>query len=138
MISSITDGRIRIKTNRLKNKRVSDSIKGKVEALNGVSAVRTNPGASSIVVHFNKNQVDIEQLENEIFELCSPPKANKKSKPKISRRVNQASKIGMMATLSASLVYGFMGKKKPHIYYGSAFVGLAGLHMLKHSKSLIK
>lgn len=139
MIVSTCEGRLRVKASRLKSKKVSESIKRKVEALTGVHGVRTNPAAASIVVSFDRAQVDAEQLENDVFDICSPPAKPKSSgKVRISRRVNQASKVGMMATLSASLVYGFMGKKKPHIYYGSAFVALAGVHMLKHSKSLIK
>lgn len=139
MIVSSCGGRLRVKAKRLKNKSISNKIKTKVEELEGVNGVRVNPSAASLIVNFDQSLVDVESLEDSVFAICSPPINGKNgSKSRISKRINQASKVGMMATLSASLIYGAMGKKKPHIYYGSAFVGLAGLHMLKHSKSLLR
>lgn len=139
MIISTSEGRLRIKTNRLKNQRIAQQIKGKVAQLHGVQQVRANPGAASLIILFDQNSQDLTTLEEQVITLCSPP-AKRKSRPQrtVSRRLNQASKAGMVATLTASLVYGYLGKKKPHIYYGSAFVGLAGLHMLKHSKTLLR
>lgn len=140
MIVSTVDGRLRVRANRLKSRKISNSVKERIEALPGVTGVRTNPGAASIVVHFHAEQVETDLLEDEIVKICTPTAngSNGNGKKQLSKRLNQASKVGMIATLATSLAYGFMGKKKPHIRYGTAFVALAGVHMLKHSRNLLR
>ena len=140
MIVSTVDGRLRVRANRLKSKKVSESVKNRIEALTGVTTVRTNPGAASVVVHFHAEQVDTDVLEEEIVTICTPAtnSNDRNGKSQLSKRLNQASKIGMVGTLATSLAYGFMGKKKPHIRYGTAFLALAGMHMLKHSRTLLR
>jgi copper chaperone CopZ len=138
MIVSEVDGRIRIRAKRLKSSKIANSIKGKVEELEGVHTVRVNPEASSIVVNFDVSVVDTFDLEDQIIEICTPTNGDKTKHKTLSKRVNQATKIGMMTTLATSLAYGFMGQKKNHILFGKAFVAFAGAHMLKHSGRLLK
>ena len=140
MIVSTVDGRLRVRANRLKSKKISESVKKRIEALDGVISVRTNPGAASLIVYFHAEGVDTDMLEEEIVAICTPSKSGKRSEAQsqLSRRLNQANKIGMAGTLAASLAYGYLGKKKLHIQYGTAFVALAGLHMLKYSRTLLR
>lgn len=140
MIVSTVDGRLRVRANRLKSKKISGAIKERIETLPGVTGVRANPGAASLVVHFHAEQVDTDLLEEEIVKICTPSRNGQKgaAQSQLSRRLNQANKIGMTGTLAASLAYGYLGKKKLHIQYGTAFVALAGLHMLKYSRTLFR
>jgi hypothetical protein len=140
MIVSTVDGRLRARANRLKSMKISESIKTRIEALPGVTGVRTNPGAACLVVNFHAESVDSELLEDEIVKICTPTRQGKKgaAKNKLSRRLNQANKVGMTGTLAASLAYGYLGKKRLHIQYGTAFVALAGLHMLTYSHTLLR
>lgn len=138
MIVSTAGGRIRIRTNRLKSKKISGRLKDRIEALEGVTGVRANPNAHSLIVHFDENRIEMTDLEDQVIEICSPPKNDGNGSNKLTKRLNQASKVGMIATLATSLAYGYAGKKKPHIRFGTAFLALAGVHMLKHSNRLLR
>ncbi|MDO5103761.1 MAG: hypothetical protein Q4D91_12845 [Lautropia sp.] len=54
------------------------------------------------------------------------------------KRVNQVAKQGMLLSLGSSLGLAAAGSKKGHIVTGSAFVGLLGVHLAVHRKSLFK
>lgn len=139
MIVSTVEGRMRVRANRLKTKKIAESVQEKINTLPGVSSVRINPKACSIVVHFDASKVDSEDLEDQVVDFCTPRANGEKNNGKtLSKRANQATKVGMMATLATSLAYGFMGNKKQHVLYGKVFVAFAGMHMLKHSSRLLR
>jgi len=139
MIVSEVDGRIRVRANRLKSRKIAGSVKNKIEQIQGVGQVRTNIEACSIIVHYDSKAIDTIELEDKIVEIVTPKgNSTKKKNGKLSQRLGQATKIGMMGTLATSLAYGYIGQKKNHIRYGTAFVALAGMHMLKHSTKLLK
>lgn len=54
------------------------------------------------------------------------------------KRVNQVAKQGMLLSLGSSLGLVAAGSKKGHLVTGSAFVGLLGVHLAVHRKSLFK
>ncbi|MCG8425904.1 MAG: hypothetical protein MI754_00945 [Chromatiales bacterium] len=128
-----------MRAKRLKSKKISSSIREKIEHLPGVLEVRTNPGAGSIVVNYDTHVVDATVLEDQIEAICSPnASGNGENGNGLAKQLNRATKVGMMTTLATSITYGFLGKKKPHIAYGTAFLAFAGLHMLKHSSRLLR
>lgn len=144
MIVSTQKGRMRVRFNKLRSASVAQRAKAEVEKQPGILSVRDNSAACSLIILFDDQKWKAEDLEDEIMDICiqaAKPikKASSQNKSRtLSKRVNQATKVGMVGTLSASLAYGFMGKKKPHIYYGVAFVALAGAHMLRYSKTLFR
>lgn len=144
MIVSTQKGRIRVRFNKLRSVKVARRAQAEIEKLQGIFSVRENSAACSLIVMFDQNIVDAEKLEDQIMDICieaaKPVKTTvaENKKRKLSKQINQATKIGMVGTLSASLAYGYMGKKKPHIYYGLVFVALAGAHMLRYSKTLFR
>ena len=139
MIVSTVSGRIRIRSNRLKSQKIANKILREAEVLEGVTDVRTNPAAGSLVVSYDTRAVDTVELEDKLEALCMPPKpvVNGTNKT-ISHYANKATKVGMATTLATSLVYGYLGNKKAHIRFGKAFVVFAGLHMLRYQSTLLR
>ena len=139
MIVSTVEGRIRVRAKRLKSAAIAASITRQVEGLEGVDEVRANPAAGSLVVSFDPGLIDTVALEDRLEALCLPPeRAPSKAGRDLSRHLNRATKVGMMATLATSLAYGFLGNKKAHIGFGAAFVALAGAHMFRYQGTLIR
>lgn len=139
MIVSTIAGRIRVRSNRLKSRKIAQSVEAKVKTLAGVTEVRINGAAASMIVHFNRRSADVEWLEDQIEAICRPqPQAGTKRSSPLSKQLNRATKVGMMSTLATSLAFIALGKKKPHAQFGMAFVAFAGLHMAKHAKLLLK
>lgn len=136
MIVSTVHGRIRVRSKRLKSSRVCGSLKIRIAALPGVTDVRINPVARSIIIHFDASCVDCESLEDQVLYICQP--SVKKTAFRGKRMINKVAKVGMMTTLTTSLAYAYAGKKKQHISYGKAFVVFAGIHMLGHAKALLR
>lgn len=54
------------------------------------------------------------------------------------KTANQVAKQGMLLSLGSSLGLVAAGAKKGHAVTGSAFVGLLGVHLAIHRKSLFK
>ena len=139
MIVSTVSGRIRIRSNRLKSKKIASKVLREVEALEGVSDVRINPAAGSLVVNYDTRAVETLELEDRLEALCMPPKpATNGTKKTISRYANRATKVGMATTLATSLAYAYLGNKKAHIRFGKAFVVFAGLHILRYQSTLLR
>ena len=139
MIVSTVAGRIRIRSHRLKLKEVAQQVEAGASAIEGVTDARVNSAAGSLTVIYDTAAIDTEVLEDRLEALCMTPVARPPKKGReLSRRVNQATKVGMMATLATSLAYGALGKKKQHIAFGTAFVALAGVHMFRYQNTLVR
>ncbi len=139
VIVSTIAGRIRVRSKRLKFHRVASNAQQEIASLNGVTGVRVNPEAGSLVVHYDTETVDTEELEDQIEGICEPPPRNAAGNGNgTTNGLNRITKVGMMSTLTASVTYGVLGKKRPHIAYGATFLVFAGLHMLKYSNRLVR
>jgi hypothetical protein len=140
MIISTVSGRIRVRAPRLKNRQSAEAVRSQAAAIDGVTRVRVNPGAGSLVVTYDTRAVDTDALEERLEALClaPAPKSARPARRTLSRHLNRATKVGMMTTLATSLAYGYLGKKKAHIGFGAAFVAFAGLHMLRYQATLVR
>lgn len=108
-------------------------------SLNGVNSARVNPAAGSLVVTYDAAAHDGEALEKKLEDVCL--RAGRDAVPvrrDLQAQLNRVTKVGMIATLGTSLAYGYAGKKKPHIAFGSAFLVFAGLHMLRYRARLLR
>ena len=138
MIVSTVSGRIRIRSNILKAKKRALRIEETVKVYPGVNEVRTNPSAGSITVMYAPDEVDETELEAFIEQSCSQQKPHRSKTSDLARQVNRISKVGMISSLATSVALAYTGPKKLHIATGQAFVVFAGLHMLKHRKTLFR
>ena len=122
MLVSTVSGRIRIRSNRLKQTKFGKAAQREAAAIEGVTDARLNTAAGSLIVSYDTRAVDTEELEDRLEALCSMPATRPANGNKtLSKRLNQATKVGMMATLATSLTYGVAGRKKEHIVFGTAF-----------------
>ncbi|PWV63199.1 HMA2 domain-containing protein [Plasticicumulans acidivorans] len=135
MIASAIPGRIRVRDGRLKQAGFAQQVAEAAQALAGVSAVRSNPAAGSLVVHYDTAVTAEEEMEERVEALCLAPYAGPRS---LRARVAQASKIGMLATLVPSLAFAVSGYKKLHVLTGAGFLLFAGMHMAGYSERLLK
>lgn len=101
--------------------------------------MRTNAGAGSITATYDPCTLDLEEIERELEALCLAPETTPRGiSSNFSKRLNRATKIGMMTTLGTSLAFGYLGNKKAHIGFGTAFVAFAGMHILRYQRTLIR
>jgi len=139
MIVSAVAGRIRVRSNLLKTRTFAEEVRRGAEGLAGVAEVRTNLAAGSVVVIYDVREVDAEALENALEALClAVPASRTSAKAGFSRQLNRATKIGMVASLGSAVALGFMGKKKAHIGFGTAFLALAGMHIWRNQRTLLR
>jgi hypothetical protein len=140
MIVSTVQGRIRVRAPRLKSARFGRDAVEAAAALDGVLEARHNRGAGCLIVTYDPQTAETEALEDQLEALCTEHRADavRAGRSPISRRLNQATKVGMMASLATSLTYGFLGRKKEHIAFGTVFVALAGAHMVRYQRTLVR
>lgn len=139
MIVSTVTGRIRIRAPRLKARSSAKAIRRDAAGLPGVLDARVNSGAGCLVVRYDPEVVDTEFLEDRLEALCTASVRRVDGGGRtMSRYLNRATKVGMMTTLATSLAYGYLGKKKPHVGFGTAFLAFAGMHMLRYRAGLIR
>ncbi|AGA32287.1 hypothetical protein TVNIR_0586 [Thioalkalivibrio nitratireducens DSM 14787] len=140
MIVSTVNGRVRVRARVLRASKAAARIAAEVGALPGVVDARPNAGAGCLTVTFDTDTLDVQVLEERIEALCQaaervPRNSNGRG---LSRTLNRATKYGMLATLTTSLAYGYLGRKKAHIGFGAAFLAFAGVHLFRYQGSLFR
>lgn len=139
MLVSTLNGRVRVRARVLRSAATADRIAHDLRCLPGVIEVRTNPGAGSLVLTFDAEAFAIEELEERIeAQLHMAERRPRGGDRGVSRRINQVTKYGMLATLGTSLAYGYLGRKKAHMGFGAAFLVLAGAHLFRYQGSLLR
>ena len=139
MIVSTLKGRTRVRARVLGSPRVATRIAEEIATIPGVLDVRPNPAAKCLVVTFAPDVLEIETLEERAESLCEAagrvPRGNGRG---LSRQLNRATKYGMLATLTTSLAYGYLGRKRAHIGFGAAFLVFAAAHLFRYRGSLMR
>jgi hypothetical protein len=140
MIVSTVRGRARVRARVLRSPQTATRLAAEIAAIPGVLDVRPNPGAGCLVVTFDPEVLQIELLEERSEALCQtaervPRGSNARG---LSRQINRATKYGMLATLTTSLAYGYLGRKKAHVGFGAAFLVFAGAHLFRYQGSLMR
>ncbi|MFO8004279.1 hypothetical protein [Thioalkalivibrio sp.] len=139
-IVSTVRGRARIRARVLRSPQTAAHLATEIAAIPGIVDVRPNPGAGCLVVTFTPDVLPVEVLEERSESLCQAVEgAPRKNKGRgLSRQINRATKYGMLATLTTSLAYGYLGRKKAHIGFGAAFLVFAGAHLFRYQGSLFR
>lgn len=139
MIISTVTGRIRIRARVLRSGRIAERVAAQMSNVPGVVEARPNSGAGCLVVTYEPDALDAEALEDQLEAMCRAAERAPRSTSKgLSRQLNRATKYGMLATLTTSLAYGYLGRKKAHIRFGAAFLVFAGAHLFRYRSSLIR
>lgn len=138
LVNAVT-GRLRVRSQVLRNRRLAEPIETEVRSIAGVSEVRLNPAAASLVVLYDPEQVEMETLEERLERLCSDHEARaQKRRRDLSRQINLAGKVGMVTTLAGTIGYAYLGSKKTHERMGWAFLTFAAYHILRNRGTLLR
>jgi cation transport ATPase len=139
VLVNAVNGRLRVRSPILKIRKVGESIEAEVREMAGVKEVRLNPPASSMVVHYDPAQVEMDTLEERLEQLCTQTQIRvQKRKRDLARNLNLASKIGMAGTLAGTVGLAYFGSKKNHERMGWAFLSFAAYHLLRNRNTLIR
>ena len=139
-IVSSVPGRIRIRDRALRNPARLDQLEAALIRIEDITSLQFNPGAGSIVLHFNGADTDVAALEAKIdatvdATLSTPLPNNNRS---LKMRVNRYAKAGMLSSLATSLALAATGQKRWHAVSGSVFVACLGVHLSVYRRSLLR
>jgi hypothetical protein len=139
-IVSSVPGRIRIRDQALRNHARLDQLEAALIQIEDITSLQSNPGAGSVVLHFDGTRTDMAALEARIdatvdSALSTPLPKNNRS---LKMRVNRYAKAGMLSSLATSLALAATGQKRWHAVSGSVFVACLGVHLSVYRRSLLR
>ncbi|MCG5511484.1 HMA2 domain-containing protein [Ectothiorhodospira lacustris] len=156
IVSSIS-GRLRLKGESLRQAVPRERLERELLALDGVTDLRPNPGAGSVVVQYDQAACTMAEMEARISNLIgsaspSPARSIKRPSPvsgaqrrpgqrSLRMRVNRVSKMGMLTSLATSLAVTQLrprGWKYWHAGTGWMFVACLGVHLLVYRRHLLR
>lgn len=156
MITSFIDGRVRIRAKALKDEKNMAMVLTMINAQDGVLEVTPNARTGSVLVLYDPEKISRETLLEaaSLLEKQFPPEEKKplKGLPDFlsaltcrrefgsgGKRLSPLSPLGesalMTALYLATAVTGF-SSKRAHIALGTAFAGLAALHLYDRRRCL--
>jgi len=141
MIVSATHGRMRLMASALSDQDFQAGLIQVLQGLDHVQSVRGNPAASSIVLNYDPEQISKKEMEAVVTGCTSQFLAipvNPHPGNTLKRRINRYAKYGAIASLGASLVFAYTGRKRLHIATGWLFVGFLAAHMYVHRKQTFR
>lgn len=139
-VVSTLPGRIRVRDKALRNPGVRTRVEAQLWQIEGLIVMQPNPSVGSIVLHFAAGEIDPLKLEHEIDAIIDAAIATPRpsgSRP-LRMQVNRIAKLGMIGSLSASLVLAASGQKRWHAVTGAAFVACLGVHLGVHRRNLVR
>lgn len=133
-------GRIRLRDPALRQAARLARLAASLQTLAGVRAVDGNPGAGSIVIHYDAAAASVDAMEAAIEQAAERALTEARSnyRPSTRVRINRYAKRGMLLTLSTSLALAALGQKRWHALAGGAFIGCLGVHLLVHRRNLLR
>jgi cation transport ATPase len=139
VLVNAVNGRLRVRAPILRTRRIGESIESEVQAIPGVTEVRLNPAASSLVVHYDPSATELEALEERIEQLCTQVQIRvQKRRRDLSRNLNLASKVGMVGTLAGTVGFAYLGSKKNHERMAWGFASFVAFHILRNRNTLLR
>ena len=138
-VVSASPGRIRIRDRALRNPGRLAALEAVLAKREGILETSTNPGAGSLVLHFDPRRISIEALETlvdtTLDRLLATPAPTGNSR---RRKINQLAKIGMLGSLATSLALLATGQKRGHAVAGALFVAGLGVHLSIYRRSIFR
>lgn len=132
-------GRLRVRSYTLRHRRFAEKIETEVRTMPGVTDVRLNRAASSLVVFYDPGQIEMESLEDRLEQLCMERQARvARTRKSLDRQLNLANKVGMGATFAGVVGTAYFGSKKTHEQLGWAFLALVGYHLVRNRATLLR
>ncbi|MBK1687591.1 HMA2 domain-containing protein [Rubrivivax gelatinosus] len=149
-IVSSVPGRLRLRDARLRRDALRDAVLARLDSLPALRTLRANAAAGSVVVEYDGTRVDEAAMCREVLDAVAPwlpareaapspaPAAARPRRPGRRRQLARATNVGMLASLGSSLALAAAGAKAAHVATGSVFLGLLGVHLAMHRRSLLR
>lgn len=148
-VAAAVPGRLRLRDAALGSSPRADAIAATLRTLDGVRSVERKPAANSVVLYFDATRLSVEAMVDAVLaavpEFSAVPEddpAAAEIRPPVSlgrrrsRQLNRLAKLGMLASLPASLALAAAGSKRLHVVTGGVFTLLLLAHMLVHRRHL--
>ena len=108
--------------------------------MEGVTAVAPNIQAGSILVHYDSERVELQQMKSRVLGVVNT--RNIRSAPAASAVIDPLSDVTLTSTINlgmlASLGLAFTGSRRTHRKAGKIFLWLVAAHLLIYRKKLLK
>lgn len=148
-IVAAVPGRLRLRDPLLARPPQAEAIAAKLRAIDGVRSAEPRPAASSLVLYFDTARHSVPAMVDavlaavpEFAAVPDPETDTPEVRPAVSsarrrsRQLNRVAKLGMLASLPASLALAAGGSKRLHIVTGGVFTLLLLAHLLVHRRHL--
>lgn len=143
-IISRLPGRLRLRGASLRGRSRSATIQAELQGWTGISTVDGNLAAGSILVRYDTAQIPPDVMEKRIadhFSTSTAPETSA-SLPMVNsvlslRQINRPAKIGMLISLTASLLALTRGRKL-HAAFGVMHLAFLAAHLLNHRNKLVQ
>ncbi len=148
MVASFVEGRIRIRHISLKNQDTLGKAVETLKANNGIELIKPNRNVGSLLVFYDKALTKTDEILDALHSyLWEKPIIGKNKTPNrksgikrpqapISKR--QAVNIGLIASLSGSLLALLVNAKTAHVQLGILFTITSLIHIYDNKKTLLK
>ena len=143
-IVSAVPGRLRIKDPQFSDPLAAGKCIDAITREFPVVATRVNPGAQSIVVHYDANLIALsdmragtERVLAANLGLQARYPEERKTRRSTRLRLNRYAKIGALTSLAASLAFAYAGPKRLHIITGWVFVACLCAHLAVFRRTLV-
>jgi Heavy metal associated domain 2 len=159
-IASRLPGRLRLRTPELRQRRFNETLVAEFARWDGVLSVEGNVATGGILLRYDAGRVDPAGMEARVVARLDPPASAGRSEasPEVPPGVpsetpaagsllwpagsllwplNRPAKIGMLASLTASMLALTVGKK-PHAVLGALHLAFLMIHLANHRRKLLQ
>ena len=143
MIASFYDGRVRIRTEALKDPDNMALVENFIKGQDGVIDIAANPTTGSLLVHYDPEKIPrdtlmaaAQALEAQLPQTKTPGTARKKIARKACMPFSRKTETALLVGLYGATLAGGFVSTRVHIAAASLFTVLAGLHVYNRRKCL--
>ncbi|MCG5243818.1 HMA2 domain-containing protein [Azospirillum doebereinerae] len=136
-------GRLRLRHPTLRQASRNEALQATLRGWDGVLSVTGNPATGGVLIHYDPVRFPPVDMEARVAATLGAPDAGKAEeaakKPAAfaPRKLNRAAKIGMLGSLSGTLLALAVGKKL-HAAFGVAHLAFLTVHLATHRKQLLR
>lgn len=143
VIVSHLPGRLRLRDPGLRLPPRNEGLRVECGAWDGVIAVEGNPKAGSLLLHYDVTRIQPEDMEVRVAQRLAVLLGHDSAIGSAAAfgealwSLNRPAKMGMLASLAASLLALSVGKKA-HAVFGALHLAFLTVHLANHRKKLLK
>ncbi|CAO3432934.1 hypothetical protein [Azospirillum doebereinerae] len=145
-IVSHLPGRLRVRDSALRQASRNELLQATLRGWDGVLSVTGNPATGGVLIHYDPARLPSAEIETRVGATLRPPVSGgvneraEDAKPLPAPtvwRMNRAAKIGMLGSLSGTLLALAVGKRL-HAAFGVAHLAFLAVHLTTHRKKLLR